>query len=279
MDESCNKKSVLAKLCRSVAVVVIAIAALVAATASAGPLTLRMPAYSDGAHLFFYDLLLSAFEQCQKEVVIESVTDFPHLREREMLGSGELSALWLMRTEERDRKFIPVPVGLTNGMIGERVLLVSPRHVDMFKDVRSLDDFLRLGKVGAFGRGWFDVDVWEANSMPCVTLADWRLIYGMVATGDRGIDYFSRGVNEVVKEAELHPELAIEPHLLLAYETDYILYVSPGRPELGPVLEEVLKKARDSGLIDRVVQRHWGKNFELLKLGRRTVLRLKTPVR
>ncbi|MGL1863340.1 MAG: hypothetical protein OCC46_12515 [Pseudodesulfovibrio sp.] len=250
---------------------------LVPASTHAKQLVLRMPSYSDGAHLYFFDLLNSALKQNKSDVIIEGVDDFPHLREREMLTNGKLSALWLIRTDERDAKFIPVPVGLTNGLIGKRILLVAPQHINTYKDVKSLDDFRKLGHVGAFGIKWFDIAVWKANSLSYRAMANWRLIYAMLAEEDRGINYFSRGINEIAKEAELHPELSIEPHLMFTYERDYILYVSPKNSELASILGKALKQARDSGLMDKIIKKHWAKSFDIIKPDQRTLIKLRTP--
>lgn len=250
---------------------------LLPSLAHAKKIVLRMPAYSDGAHLYFYDLLYSAFRQTEHDITIEQVSNYPHLREREMLMTGDLDALWLIHTKERNTKYLQIPVGLTNGMIGKRVLLVSPNQKEKYKNVTNVDEFRELGKIGAFGKGWFDTKVWKANSLPYIDMADWRLIYDMVAECSRGIDYFSRGINEIVLEAKLHPELSIEPYLMLVYERDYNIYVSPKHPELVPILTDVLTKARDSGLIKQLIKKHWADSFEILKLGTRTTINLHTP--
>ncbi|BDQ37579.1 hypothetical protein SYK_19390 [Pseudodesulfovibrio nedwellii] len=246
-------------------------------TAHADYLTIRVPAYSDGIHSYFVDLLTTALSKAGHLAAIEQVSDIPHLRERTMLETGELSVLWLVRSQKRDKRYFPVPVKLTNGMIGKRVLLVPRDQKEDYKDVKTLRDFKELGKIGGFGTQWFDVGVWKANDLPYLEVTQWRLLYRMVADESRGVDYFSRGINEVMDEVENHSELVIEPHIMLVYNRDFIFYVSPTRPQLAETLRSALEEARDSGLVDQLIKKHWGKTFELLQPETRTIIPLHSP--
>ncbi len=250
---------------------------LVPAKSSADHLTIHMPAYSNGTHEYYHELLATALEQAGYIVDIEKVENIPHLRELSMLENGEINVVWRIRSSARDNLYSPIPVNLTNGLIGQRILLVAQRDVDEYKDVRTRGDFRRLGKVGGFGKGWFDVNIWEANFLPYLEVTDWRLLYDMVAEGSRGVDYFSRGFSEVVREVKNYPELVIEPHLMLVYNRDYIFYVSPKTPLLKPILKTALIKARESGLMDRLIKKHWARNYDRIKPENRTIIHLRTP--
>jgi len=245
--------------------------------AHADYLTIRVPAYSDGVHSYFVDLLTSALSKAGHLATIEQVSDIPHLRERAMLETGELSVLWLIRSQQRDKRYFPVPVKLTNGMIGKRILLVPRNQKEDYKDVKTLRDFKELGKIGGFGTQWFDVGVWKANDLPYLEVTQWRLLYHMVADESRGVDYFSRGINEVMDEVENHPELVIEPHIMLVYDRDFIFYVTPTRPQLAKTLRSALEEARNSGLMDQLIKKHWGKSFEFLQPEPRTIIPLHSP--
>ncbi|MGL1860934.1 MAG: hypothetical protein OCC46_00255 [Pseudodesulfovibrio sp.] len=250
---------------------------MVPALSRAEYLTIRMPTSSDGLHEYYYELLAMALEQDGHIAAIEEVADMPHLREMSMLETGEVDVLWLVQSEARDKQYIPVPIKLTNGMAGQRILLIPPGNMDDYKDVETVGDLRRLGKVGGFGKEWFDVRVWEANFLPYLEVAEWRLLYGMVANTTREVDYFSRAFNEVVKEVENHPELIIEPHLMFVYNRDFIFYVSPKSPRLASFIECALIKARDTGLMGRLLKKHWARNYDIIKPGTRTIIKLKTP--
>lgn len=240
-------------------------------------LTIRVPAHSDGLHNYFVDLLTTALSKAGHLATIEQVSDIPHLRERTMLEKGELSILWLIQSQQRDKQYFSVPVGLTNGMIGKRILLVPSDQKEDYKAVKNLRDFKALNKVGGFGSQWFDVRVWKANDLPYMEVPQWRLLYKMVADGSRGVEYFSRGINEITNQTELHPGLVIEPHIMLVYDRDFIFYVSPTRPKLAAILRSAITEAKNSGLIDRLIKKHWAKNFERLKPDTRTAIPLHTP--
>nr|WP_321259531.1 hypothetical protein [uncultured Pseudodesulfovibrio sp.] len=245
--------------------------------AHADYLTIRVPAHSDGLHNYFVDLLTTALAKAGHLAVIEQVTDIPHLRERTMLEKGKLSVLWLVQSQQRDKRYFPVPVGLTNSMVGKRVLLVPKSQKEAYKDVKNLRDFKALNKVGGFGSQWFDVSVWKANDLPYMEVPQWRLLYNMVAEESRGVDYFSRGINELNDQADLPPDLVIEPHIMLVYDRDFIFYVSPTRPKLAKILRSAIAEAKESGLIDQLIKKHWAKNFERLKPDTRTIIPLHTP--
>ncbi|WP_319541792.1 hypothetical protein [uncultured Pseudodesulfovibrio sp.] len=248
-----------------------------AGVARADFVTIRVPAYSDGTHSYFVDLLTTALSKEGHLATIEQVSDIPHLREWTMLEAGELSVLWLSRTRQRDKRYFPIPVNLTNGLVGKRILLVPSDQREAYKDVKTLRDFKGLGKTGGFGTQWFDVDIWKANDLPYLEVPQWRLLYNMVAEKSRGVDYFSRGLNEIADDTTLHSGLVIEPHIMLVYDRDYIFYVSPTRPKLAALLLTVLEKARDSGLMDQLIKKHWAKSLALLQPETRTVIPLHTP--
>lgn len=240
-------------------------------------LTLKFPSGSISQHEYFFELLSLSLKEAGEPVTIIQIKDMPHLRIRYSLIHGDISILWLIRSQERDDTYLPVPVNLTNGLIGNRILLIPPGEAYQYKSVKNLNDFRDLGKTGGFGTHWYDTVVWNTNKLPYKEIADRNLIYGMVASRDRGIDYFSRGLNEVVNEQKEHPELEIEPNLVLVYDRDFIFYVTPKRPDLVPILTRALTKAKESGLIDRLIKKHWGKTFKTLTLEKRTIIHLATP--
>jgi hypothetical protein len=68
----------------------------------------------------------------------------------------------------------------------------------------------------------------------------------------------------------------VEKNLVLVYQKDQILYVSPKEPQ--PILQKALKKARDSGLIKKLVAQFYSKVFEPpLDIDKRTVIEPTLP--
>ncbi|WP_051677127.1 hypothetical protein [Maridesulfovibrio frigidus] len=245
--------------------------------ANADKIYLRMPSYFDGEHDYYYELLEMALHNAGHEVTIDKVAELPTARERKMLEDGDLSIGWYLQSSQRDNQYVPIPVNITNGLIGKRILLVPPEDLHAYKDVKTLDDFRALNKVGAFGWKWYDAVIWEKNGLPFKEVLNWRNIFKMIAHRSRGIDYFSRGFNEIVNESRANKELVIEPHLLLEYKRDFIFYLSPKFAHLRPIIEEALLEAKKSGLMDELLRKHWVNNFEILQPEKRTILKLKDP--
>ncbi|HOO34310.1 MAG TPA: hypothetical protein PK466_02385 [Thermotogota bacterium] len=229
---------------------------------------------------FFQRLLSSALAESgyQAELMIDEIS---RTRVELYLENGEISLFWLIESAERNEKYIPVRVGLTNGLIGKRILLIKPEEQIFYDPVQTLEDFRDLEKTAAIGAGWFDIDVWKANDLKYFEKAgDWGTVYLMLEAG-RNFDYIPRGMNEIVAEAAGHPGLAIEKNLVLIYNRDYIYYISRADVEAGEQLAEKLTKimtqAKESGLIDKMVDEFWGEDFKVLQYESRIKLILKTP--
>lgn len=143
-----------------------------------------------------------------------------------MVESNRLSLTWLIETEERNQRYVPVRVPLTNGLIGKRVLLIPPQLQNEFNAIRNLKDLQDSGLIAGMGMQWYDVAVWQANQLP-VHLEDgeWRSLYSkLTPKGD--VNYFPRGMTEILAESTQNPHLAIEQRLLLNYEKDFYFYLS-----------------------------------------------------
>lgn len=120
--------------------------------------------------------------------------------------------------------------------------------------------------------------MWRHNQLPVTDRnGDWRVLYKQVAKGNRGVDYFRRGVIEIVTEAPNHPELQVERQLVLIYDRDFVFYLSPQSALLAPVTE-ALTLARDTGLIERLIRKHYAEAFDLYRLNDRVRIKLDTPV-
>ena len=152
----------------------------------------------------------------------------------------------------------------------------------MFQTVTDLVSLQKTGKSGGFGENWFDISVWERNGLGYrVVPGEWRKIYKILPNPLRrersGIDYFSRGSLEIAQEAVMYPDLAIEPYLLLVYQRDFKFYLAKERSELAAILESALAHARDIGLMDRLIEKHFGSLLHGLNLQNRTRIELETP--
>ncbi|XLZ69955.1 hypothetical protein ABT364_26045 [Massilia sp. SR12] len=248
--------------------------------ADTATLKLRMPVTSGGHATYFVRLLEQSLQAIHQPYEIEYVKDVPARRMWWMLGNGGINLFYGMQTKDkrRSKQLVEVRNGLTNGLIGQRVLLIRPSDTEVFARVQSVVDLKETGLVAGFGAGWGDTRVWKAADLPLYEhTAPWTTIYAMVAAGNRYIDYLPRGVNEVLEEARQHPELVVEKHLLLVYPADFAFYLSSSAAEYRPIIERALKEAEASGLKARLLEEAFGADIRSLNLQRRLRLQLPAP--
>lgn len=253
------------------------LAVLVLAVPSHAHVMVRFSDCNTTNNHFVSELISSALAASNPEVNFVRLKCYPHLRKRYMLRQGTIDILPLLQSKKYDQELIPINVPLTEGLISQRVLVTNKSKLELFEDVRSLDEFRALDLVGAFGKNWFGAKVWAENGLKYVTMADWKLIYPLLCRSNSRIDYFSRSVLEAKSELKEHPELVIVPNLLFLFDRNVICYLSPKHKELKPVLEKALKEAQSSGLISRLIEKYYGQDVDGLDLEKRTVIHLNTP--
>ncbi len=227
---------------------------------------------------FYQQLLTVSLEKAGHVLTITDLGQMPQVRRKDLLDKGFIDIDMYIQTSKRDERWTPVEFDILDGLIGHRILLIPKGKAADYAGVETLDDFLALGKVGGFGKDWYDIDVWKANDLPyVVSLTEWGTLFKVVASQKRGVDYFSRGFTEIVDEAREHPDLEIEPRLMLIYEREHYYYLSKKAARWKPVLEKALRSFKASGEYESFVQKHWAEDFAVLQPSRRTKLFLKSP--
>lgn len=242
--------------------------------------TIRIPhieEHPDG-HNFYADVLTAALAHINSEYTLEVVGPVTQIRAQSMLLSGALDVLWAIQSPERDDRYLPTGVGITNSLIGHRVLLIRPEDRALFQSVDTLYDFRELGLTAGFGTGWIDAEIWAANDLDFYEeQGNWRVIFQKLARDRGDFDYLSRSIKEVLPELAANPQLSLERRLLLLYDRDETFYVSPENPELRDALAEALSQVQDSGELQRLIRQYWGTQLDALKVSDRTVIHLETP--
>lgn len=209
-------------------------------------------------------------------VVVQELGNLPMTRLEAMLQRGDISVLILGPTAEREQRFLPVRVDMTDNLVNQRILFIPRGSQALYDSVHSLEDFRRLQRMAGIGAAWADRAIWEANDLPLVTIdGDWKRLYRMVASTRRSIDYLPRGAHEMAHEWPQHADLEVERNLVFSYAQDHILYVSPAYPQLHRLLQELLPQAQRTGLIRRLAREHYRQVFEPpVSLQQRRVIRL-----
>ncbi|MDN3609894.1 hypothetical protein QWZ16_09305 [Vibrio ostreicida] len=239
---------------------------------------LTLPSQVDGGHAFYHELLYQSLQADGYKVIIEIPKEhIPQKRAKKMVSMGQLSLTWLIATAERNKQFVPVRVPLTNGLIGKRVALIPPELQTKFDSINNLKDLKNSGLIAGMGINWFDVDVWQSNQLPVyIQDGEWRSLYSKL-TSTGFVNYFPRGMIEVLNEAKQNPHLAVEQRLLLVYQKDFYFYLSPQFAHYQSILEKALLNAQQSGLMERLVKKYWQTTFEQLKPEGRVVIELALP--
>ena len=254
----------------------------------AATLALAVPAFADtmeftlpkhGLTPYMSELLTQSLEAQGHDVTVH-VADMPTKRFDAMISRGEPGYVNFKAWRRTLENAVVLPVGLTDGLIGKRVFFVNPDAADRFASVSSLDDLRGNGAVGGFGKGWYDVHVWNQNNLPVYEASgEWRKLYQMVAKGGRGVDYFSRGILEIAVEAGEHPDLAVEPNLLVVYPGDFNFFMSAALSDQAPMIQAALEAAIESGLREELLRKHFPAVYDTAQLNMegRTRIDLQSP--
>jgi hypothetical protein len=239
---------------------------------------LKLASFGNGNHKFYHRLLEDSLKAAGHTVKITATADLPQPRIVASLDSDELTLHWFLQTKERDGKYVPIEFTLTQGLIGQRVMLIPKGDEATYAAVKDADGFKALGKTAGLGQGWFDVSVWNENGFKLKEQAgDWKSLYKMVEAKDRGVDYFPRGASEIVSEAKDNPGLSIEPKLLLVYPRDMRFYLSKGNAAMKATVESALKASEKSGLQKKLIDEYFGPSVASLGLDKRIKVSLKNP--
>lgn len=251
-------------------------------TAHSEVISLHVPFVVDAPkqNYFYHELLSTAIQDAGHTPKL-TIKKIPHLRAKNMLESGKVSILWMVESKQRNQEFIPIEVGLTNGLIGNRILFIKQGDQPLYDKVKTLDDFRQLNLMAGLGKGWFDGRVWKENNLSYKeNYGNWTSIFKMIMAG-RDYHYFPRGLNEIMVEARQFPELSVEKKLVLIYDRDFRFYLSKEGPNAGKkyqdILSSVMNKAKQSGLIDRLIRKYWGNDFDALNYDQRQKIYLETP--
>ena len=195
------------------------------------------------------------------------------------LASNEINVYWSGNTDQVKGDVYYLNIPITNNLLGTRLIFIPKGTAKDYQNIYTLDDLRKSGKVGGFGRGWSDVNIWKKNKLPYLEKenGNWSAIFTMMAKKTRGIDYFSRGVIEILPEKaaiidKKNLALEVEPNLIFKYNGDFLIYLNKKNGELNKIIETALLNAQKSGLITKTVEEFWKKDFEELNVKKRRVI-------
>ncbi|MBL8669259.1 MAG: hypothetical protein JNK11_01285 [Alphaproteobacteria bacterium] len=139
-----------------------------------------------------------------------------------------------------------VPIPLTRGLLGHRLLLIRRADQPRFDLVRAREDLRRIRM--AQGRGWPDMLILADAGIP-MEEAPYDALFDLVAAST--VVAVPRGVVEIYAEiaarAHTHPDLVAESGLVLAYKYDMFFHLRREDGELAAAIESGLRAAHADG--------------------------------
>ena len=191
---------------------------------------------------------------------------------RELAAGHDITVVWSVASPERDAQLRRIPIAIDRGLIGWRVFLIRSGDT-RFESVRSVDDLKSF--VAGQGHDWPDVEVLRANGLQVSESSTYDGLFAMLTRGH--IDYFPRGLSEVMRELAVHGknDLSIEPGLLMVYPEALYFYVNRDDAALADAITHGLEQSiKDGSFIAHFEKTYRATLDELTE--RRHIIQLRT---
>lgn len=189
-------------------------------------------------------------------------------------GAGRIDVVGTMTSAEREARLLPVRIPLTRGLIGWRIALLRADHKDLLQSVKGLDD-LRYYTSGQ-GQDWPDLQILRHSGVTVQPAAVYSTMFGMLNAGR--IDWAPRSVNEIWAEAARHPELAVDPYVVVRYPTTDYFFVNRNNPALAEELRAGLEAALADGSFEKLFYAYYGAQIRRARLDKRVLIHLPNPL-
>jgi hypothetical protein len=192
------------------------------------------------------------------------------------LQNGEdIDVVSTMTTAEREATHLAIRIPIDKGLIGWRLLLINKSQADRMKSVRTIDDLKLM--TGGQGTDWPDTTILRANGLNVYGTTNYDALFSMLES-DR-IDYFPRSVTEIWNEIDAYRQrLAVEPALVLRYQSAIYFFVRKGNTRLATDIAEGLEKMIADGSFDREFHEYYGEMIRKSGLRGRRVFDLANPL-
>ncbi|KJY86954.1 hypothetical protein TW84_18375 [Vibrio neptunius] len=210
--------------------------------------------------------------------LVNDQTDYPNAEDEGRVLERGVSALITVAGNRKfeGRSFIEVKKPLCFGLLGRRLLVVKSNRLTEF--ARLNEGALKQMKLGVPST-WVDAELFRANSYHVIEQGSLRQMLGWIK--EEKVDYVTLGVSEAQDVLNDFPEftqdLAIEPTLQLNYPFPLVFYVNKQQPTLADMLSEGLERIRQTGELEALYQRYFGKVIEQSNLQNRTQIQLNNP--
>lgn len=247
-------------------------ALLLSAGSGAEEITIRHY-QAQSRYIFGQELLQLALQKSGFSVEFQTPLggDVNEARGEAAVISGELDLQWMSTTAEREAAMIPVRFPVYSGLLGLRLLLVTPRNAEALSQVNSVADLREF--TAGHGKHWADLSIFDDNGLPVHPSVNYESIFQQLI--NNRIDYFHRGVNEIFVEHQRYREqLQIADKIMLYYPLPVYYFVNKNRPQLAAQIEAGLRKSMRDDSYRKLFLQHFEDNIKRSRLSKRTLLRL-----
>jgi hypothetical protein len=205
----------------------------------------------------------------------KSVTE---ARGNSLLESGAFDITFRVMTSDLEKALLVIPIELTWGIQGYRLILIHKDNLGRFAGVGTLDD-LRTRFVAGFGSQWADLSVLQTNHFRVITAAETKLLYLMLEA--KRFDYFPRGVNEIWDNIPQHiaeaPDMVVEPRIALYYPLVQFFVVAKANTALAARVRIGLERALADGSMKKLFLEYYEAIIRKARLEDRRVFTLSNP--
>lgn len=210
-------------------------------------------------------LLRLALEQATGDHTME-VVHFDVNRSRAIralaAGSAVFNVIDSGNSRSREKRLTLVPIPLTRGLLGYRLLVVKRSNLHLFSDIDNFDSLQWKITFGS-SPSWPDTEIMRHSGLKVVT-GEKSQLYPMLRRG-RFVAY-PRSVQEVSQELRnlaggnaeggVTNPLVIEPSVMLSYRFDSFFYTGPDDESRARIIEEGLLAAYESGAFETYFNSH-----------------------
>lgn len=187
-----------------------------------------------------------------------------------------LDVVWSSTSDEKEQALLPVRIPMRQGLLGYRLLITHKDRSEIWKNVKTLDDFRKVSLVQ--GLGWGDIALYQHSDIKVIPLR-YELAFKAIHLGN--VDAFPRGIMEIYPEINRFrpdlPNLIVEPTLALYYPWPYYLFVNRNNIALHKRLTTGLRTLAESGELHDILVRFFGEDIKRANLTSRRIIRLENP--
>ncbi len=204
--------------------------------------------------------------------------DVTEARGNSQLNDRAFDITFRVVTPAIEKSLLVIPIELTRGIQGYRLLLVHRDNLPRFAGVKTLDE-LRANFVAGFGAQWADLSVLQTNSFRVNTAVESKLLYRMLEA--KRFDFFPRGVNEIwdniVQHSDDAPSMVVEPNLALYYPLVQFFVVAKTDTALAERVRKGLERALADGSMKKLFLSAYKDVLQKARVSQRTEFVLTNP--